>query len=74
MQNKQTAVEWLDNQLSSLRLKLRTGEIDIPTHNAEQISIVFKALKMECQQLEDKYRDGFDMGTRFEKRFTIPKI
>jgi hypothetical protein len=53
--DKQTAVEWLDNQLWNLRLKLRGGEISFNLYFEQEVKLIEQAKEMEKQQKIDAY-------------------
>jgi|688.fasta_scaffold2502813_2 hypothetical protein len=55
---QQTAVEWLDNELWKLRLKVRGQEISIDIYFKEEAKLILQAKEMEKQQKKDAWVDG----------------
>ena len=55
---KQTAVEWLDNELWNLRLKLRGGEISFDLYFEQEVKLIEQAKEMEKQQVIDAFQDS----------------
>jgi len=51
--SKQTAVEWLDNELWALKLKLRGGEISLDFYFEQKIKLINQAKKMEKEQSQN---------------------
>jgi hypothetical protein len=48
-----TAVEWLDNELWKLRLKLRGGEISLDFYCEQEVKLIEQAKAMEKEQIMD---------------------
>ena len=48
---QQTAVEWLDNELWKIRLKLRGGEISIGLYSEQEVKLIEQAKQMEKEQI-----------------------
>jgi hypothetical protein len=65
--SKQTAVEWLDNELYNLRLKLRGFEISFDLYFEQEVKLIEQAKAMEKEQILFAYNDGA-MGA-FEKTY-----
>jgi hypothetical protein len=63
---QQTGVEWLDNELWKLRLKLRGGEISIKFYLEEERRLILQAKEMEKQQIETAkilgHQEGYKRG------------
>jgi hypothetical protein len=55
---QQTAVEWLDNQLWKLRLKLRVGEVSIDFYCEQEVKLIEQAKAMEKEQIMSAYDLG----------------
>jgi hypothetical protein len=53
-----TAVEWLDNELWKLRLKLRGAEISFDFYCEQEVKLIKQAKAMEKEQIEDAYWEG----------------
>lgn len=49
----QTVVEWLDNELWKLRLKLRGGEISVGLYCEQEVKLIAQAKQMEREQKEN---------------------
>lgn len=56
---QQTAVEWLDNELWKIRLKLRGGEISIGLYSEQEVKLIEQAKQMEKQQIVDSFDAGY---------------
>jgi hypothetical protein len=54
---QQTAVEWLDNELWKLRLKLRGGEISIKFYLEQEARLIIQAKQMEKEQRKNDITD-----------------
>ena len=54
--SKQTAVEWLLNEIQRLPLE----------HRLEKSHLYMHALKMEIEQIEQAFVDGVDSGSLFD--------
>jgi hypothetical protein len=54
---QQTGVEWLDNELWKLRLKLRGGEISIKFYLEQEARLILQAKEMEKQQIVKAHRE-----------------
>ncbi len=48
---QQTAVEWLDNELWKLRLKLRGVEISLDIYCEQEVKLIEQAKEMEKEQI-----------------------
>jgi hypothetical protein len=48
---QQTAVEWLDNELWKLRLKVRGQEISIDIYFKEEAKLILQSKEMEKQRI-----------------------
>jgi hypothetical protein len=53
-----TAVEWLDNELWKLRLKLRGGEVSIKFYLKQEARLILQAEEMFQQQIEAAWKRG----------------
>jgi hypothetical protein len=54
---QQTAVEWLDNELWKLRLKLRGGEVSIKFYLEQEARLILQAKGMEKEQRKNDITD-----------------
>jgi hypothetical protein len=61
---QQTAVEWLDNKLWKLRLKLRAGKISIKFYLEQEARLILQAKEMFQEQIEDSFVAGDERGTK----------
>jgi hypothetical protein len=57
---KETAVEWLDNELWGLKLKLRGGEISLDFYFEQQIKLINQAKEMEKEQIMEAHIAGME--------------
>jgi len=58
--SKQTAVEWLDNELWALKLKLRGGEISLDFYFEQKIKLINHAKQMEKEHIMDAHIAGME--------------
>jgi hypothetical protein len=64
---KQTAVEWLADEIIILEERLRQEKINLNDFMDLKDDLVTKALKMEKQQIIDAYENGYsDSDNTFE--------
>jgi hypothetical protein len=59
---KQTAVEWLDNELWALKLKLRGGEISLDFYFEQKIKLINQAIEMEKEQMLEYIKKNYCIG------------
>lgn len=73
MQNKQTAVEWLANQIAGKPTHYIIGDDDLEEIKEDRYNLLFnldiditplveKAKEMEKEQIMDAYSEGFEAG------------
>ena len=63
MKNKiMTAVEWLDNELWALKLKLRGGEISLDFYFEQKIKLINQAKEMEREQMWEYIKKNYCIG------------
>jgi len=65
MENKQTAVEWIEDELSKLNSVAITAEITQEEYHKQRVGLWEKAKAMEEQQIKEAYVDGC-MGAMYE--------
>jgi hypothetical protein len=65
----QTSVEWLDNELWKLRLKLRGGEISIKFYFEQEVKLIEQAKEMEKQQAFEFWQGGIKCTEEGGKSF-----
>jgi hypothetical protein len=63
--SKQTAVEWLDNELWALKLKLRGGEISLDFYFEQKIKLINQAKQMEKEQIKEAYMSALPYGLEY---------
>jgi hypothetical protein len=64
---KQTAVEWLSDEIIIIEERLRQEKINLNDFMDLKDDLVTKALKMEKQQIIDAYENGYsDSDNTFE--------
>lgn len=65
MENKQTPVEWIEDELSKLNSAVITAEITQEEYHKQRVGLWEKAKAMEEQQIKEAYIDGC-MGAMYE--------
>jgi hypothetical protein len=65
MENKQTSVEWIEDELSKLNSAVITAEITQEEYHKQRVGLWEKAKAMEEQQIKEAYADGC-MGAMYE--------
>ena len=56
--NKQSSVEWLDNELASLHFDYLTGRIDNKDFNERHEAIIKQAKAMHKEEIENAHLEG----------------
>jgi len=58
MENKQTAVEWIEDELSKLNSAVVNTEITPEEYHTQRVGLWEKAKQMEKEQIKEAYVDG----------------
>lgn len=67
METKQTAIEWVEDELSNLNNLISNTRMTFEEYHKIRIEIWVKAKQMEKEQIEEAYNNGGEHYTEYGK-------